>query len=516
LKSFGMFDITAFGLQYPREYLVVIAEAIAKVFPDQVISEQVDILKKLFSILKVEKEDGTFIYPPRGVGLGYYEDLKTIGIMSIMDGLDVISLYGDQALIAQEDAREAFKRLRVFGFSQKPSKEKIGIRTVKWSGSIMTENSVHKPREYLEEFQSIFDGEFHWERKNLMASFYEKCPEVAERVNRYLSLQYRLIFGYEFNKSEYKWSLEDGGLDLRVKPNIGYNRTYRISQMKSPRDIFLDNLAYTSPFFVEWKRTEAREFSLKRKRAWRDSPLFPSWIYEYSHPKISLNKTKKPKQSILQSSVTEMMDLRLVASCGVSMGRVTHDLFGDSLYRAIFQCSRASNPFEAYATGGYSVTTPWRGPAYISEEVSCLVKSLYWNLDKMYNFYTPREGYDRSLKPIIPEIRGPKRKLDEPPKYPSWGGVPTGFERSEEGYLIRKRVKFDSLSKLIPCESKGHTVGPVTDLLSDLRGRFKTDFKEAVFDFREDDCSDLDSLISDYEDIDSDFYESDHEVEEMS
>jgi len=509
LSSVGVFDISAFGLQYPREYICEIADAIAHEFPNPDIQEQADILRKILDKPALELPSGKFVYPPRGIGLGYFEDLKTIGIMAILNSLDVISLYGDQGIIGSEDAMEAFRRIKLFGFHQKPDKEKIQIQNLKWSGRMMSARTVEKPKLYIEGFQAIFDREFHWERKQAIASYYEQFPELKKRVSNYIVPNYPLLYGYEFNRSDSMWSIEEGGCSGTAPSMGGWIRTLKIRHLRSPRDQIVDNLVYSSPFFVEWKRTQAKEFQLKRVETYRNSKPFPSEVWEYSNPKLVLSKTKKPSFTLSQASVTEMMDLKLVASCGLSLGKVTHNLFGESLYKAIVQCGRHQNPFEAYATGGYKVETAWRAPAAVCRETQELVDHLYWNLDKVFYYTTSRRETPPPTRKEMYQLYGLKRKL-EGERYPPWVDPPENFERDDNDRLTHKKVRFEDLLHLDPCESKGPKgLAPVSDVLSDISTRFNESIENSSgFNFERDDEESLNSSDFEFEDMDDGMYDT--------
>jgi hypothetical protein len=49
LKEVYQFDISGFGFQYPREYLIIIAETILSLYPSAVITEQLDIMKRIYA-----------------------------------------------------------------------------------------------------------------------------------------------------------------------------------------------------------------------------------------------------------------------------------------------------------------------------------------------------------------------------------------------------------------------------------------------------------------------------------
>jgi hypothetical protein len=267
-------------------------------------------------------------------------------------------------------------------------------------------------------------------------------------------------------------------------------------------------MLYSSPFFVQWKRTEAKSFQLERVKAYRNSAPFPSEVWEYSRPVISLNKTKKPSYTLSQASVSEMMDLKLVATLGLSMGKVTHNLFGENLYKAIIQCGRHQNPFEAYSTGGYSVKTQWRSAAAVSSETISLVENLYWNLDKIHYYMNSRrdtEPFSFNKKEFY-QIQGYKRSL-EGVKYPNWGGTPAGKERNDTGHLVHKKVRYEDLLFLDPCESKGSIVRPCSDVLTDLKNRFNDSLDSEAFNFEAEECLSED-FESEVEDIDDSIYDT--------
>jgi len=389
LNNFGYFDISAYGLQYPREYLLVVAEEIRDMYSNPDIYEQVDILRTIFSNVKLQLEDGSFVTHDklkRGIGLGYYEDLKTIGICALLADLRPISIYGDQGLLPGDAGYTAFERLKQFGFIMKDNKFENRQKTIKWSGYHMSENLLFRPKRWSEALISILDGRTHWERKASLRSFYEENPELKKRVSCYLPFLYEQVFGYEFFRGDSLLNIDDVGCSALHPMMQGTSKIYKVRALKTPRDNISDNLVFTTPINVHWTSADAIEFSLKRKKLYKTTRRSSSEVFEYSNPRIKLNKTVNPKFNIMQKSVSEWQDLRLIASLGLSMGKVTFNLFGDQLYQAMISCSRAPNPFEAYATGGYRVLTPWRAPPVPSAELRDLVSLLQNNLDRIYDY----------------------------------------------------------------------------------------------------------------------------------
>jgi hypothetical protein len=397
LGRFGYFDVSAFGLQYPRQYLVIIAEEIANLYGNPDLQEQVVILKNLFRRVSLQLEDGKFVYPTRGTGLGYYEDLKTIGVLAILSSFNPISVYGDQGLLRDETADIAVETLRSYGFIIKRDKFEHKQTVVKWSGWQMTKSSATRPKLYLEPLISIFSGEFHWERKNMIRSYADQYPELKYKISKFIPFQYELTFGWEFIKTDSLWSLENGGCSPLYPFSGGESRTYKVQRLTTPRDSITDNLLYTSPFFVEWKRSDAKEFSIRRKALYRSTRLSSSEQFEYSNPRIKLLKTTKPKFDISQKCISDWYDLRLIVRHGFSLGKVTYNLFGDDLYKAVIQCARAPNPFEAFVTGGYKVLTAWRAPPVVSSELWGLCDYLSSNVSLIKNHLTSKLDLDEFI-----------------------------------------------------------------------------------------------------------------------
>jgi len=152
-EQINRFDISGFGFQFQRNMLLVCAQAIAELYPSSQMDEQVRILHEICDSLEVELPNGCKITPPRGIGLGYYEDLKTIVMLSILlydlNG-EVISLYGDQGLILGSSHID--ERLRSWAFVIKPDKvESVAHKQkVLWGGFTFTNKGYTIDRGFSE------------------------------------------------------------------------------------------------------------------------------------------------------------------------------------------------------------------------------------------------------------------------------------------------------------------------------------------------------------------------------
>jgi len=503
LSSFGYFDVSAFGLQYPRELLQIVAEEITSLFPNPDISDQLGILKVLFSRVTLELENGKFVYPTRGIGLGYYEDLKTIGVLSILDQFGPISVYGDQGLLKESNARLAVDTLRKYGFIIKDNKFEFKQRIVKWAGWSMSVNEASRPKYYIEPLIAFLDGEYHWERKNMIRSYYEAYPELKWKISNYLPLFYELTYGFEFYKTDSFNNIENGGCSATFPFQGGVSKLYKAQRLTTPRASIVDNILYETPFFTEWKRADCKKHQLLRKKVFKTTPEIPSEIFEYSNPRIKLNKSRVVKYSTYQKAISDWYDLRLISLYGYSLGKCTSNLFGEELFKAILSCSRAHNPFEAYATGGYKVLTPWRGPPAVSSELCDLVRFLIHNVTRIEYHLTSRFDIDKfDISSFLERDINLKRKLAHSSVEKSSVELEE-IQHEESVELQYNPVRFTENMILNLPEQRGDIVTDAVQVLSDLDHRFaETDVSHYHFGSEDD----MDYLLDDFEEVDETFY----------
>jgi hypothetical protein len=360
-----------------------------------------------------------------------------------------------------------------------------------------------KPKQFMSPFLSIFDGEFHWERKMRIRSLYESFPEFKDEVGKHLPLLYDHVYGWEFFPADTFLNIEDVGVSPSYPLIRGYNKLYKVCRLQTPRDSITDNLVYSTPFFTEWKRGESKEFSVRRKQTYRQTRYASSEHFEYNNPRVVLNKSKKPGMSIVQNSVSDMYDMRLIAKYGLSLGKVTYNLFGDSLFKALIQCSYASNPFEAYATGGYTILTPWRRLPTISSEMLDLVNSLYWHVDRVYHHMTKRFDMDKmDLSNLFPGVRKPKRQLTTtpPPEFQE-SRTEDDPDREPRG---SKRLMLDKVQIVNDFNIKSSTIISGLDMMTDIHSRFED--IEDPFLLNEEE-GEYDFHLGDLEEVEEGFYD---------
>jgi len=218
-----------------------------------------------------------------------------------------------------------------------------------------------------------------------------------------------------------------------------------------------------------------------------------------------MHNSKPLKYNITQRSIPEWYDLKLVAMYGFSLGKVTSGLFGIDLYKSIIQCGRAPNPFEAYATGGYKVCTPWRCPPAVSSETISLVENLYGNMDQIYNYITSRIDQDKFVEDQILGFKPLKKRKPDLDTVDSTPARKKPWELKSNVPLNTIVFKDSMVIKDYSDQSNISLIKKATDVLADLDSRFQ-DVELCTDTFIFDEVSAIDSE-EDFSDVDPSFYE---------
>jgi len=372
---FGMFDVTGFGIQYIRVLLKVVIEEISKFYPHEDLKEQADIAIRWLDNVSVQMPDGTFIYPPRGIGLGYYEDLKTIGVLAILGKFNPISLYGDQGLLRGDVTREAVETLRYFGFRLKPTKEDYFRDAVQWSGLTMTKEEYWRAKSKITPLIGSFFQQEHWERKKALYSYYTESEDYVEK-ERWIAFHYEKIFGYEFQRSDSMWNFLNGGLCYETPRMSGYVQGWKAERLHHP-GVRFDDLNYQeSNLLTSVTKTSARAFQKKRNELFRSAPVMDTAVVDYVYPRLEMNKKKNIHLTREGASLPMWADLSLLTQYGMTTGKITSGLRGEDIYKAVLYQKFAPDPFKARAEGGYKILTNYHSERGPSEEHLALAKIL--------------------------------------------------------------------------------------------------------------------------------------------
>jgi hypothetical protein len=387
--GFLKFDISGFGFQYLRELLKIGNRCIQELYPCTTLDEQCEIFERILDNVKVEMPDGTFKYPQRGIGLGYYEDLKTIVMLALLDHLDPISVYGDQGLLPPF-ALSFAEDLQKFQFIMNWEKIDFGSSEgkTKWGGCSYTFDELRKPRLYSENIIGSFFSTHHWERKLGLYGFYKHYPKVYKSCEKRLRDMYELVFGYEFFEKDSHLPFDNGGLSSGPRA-VGYQRLWWIRGERTPRSSLLFDTTYQTPFKTIGNKTvtfkESRDFQKKRKRLYRMNKVSDTTLYDYINPKIEYNKKDQLKQRVLP----RWADFNLIIYHNMSSGSITCGLDSDNIKHAVSRQVFASDPLRARATGGYSIETNFRSGRPPSQEWVEIADVLS-NLSDFHQMYVNR------------------------------------------------------------------------------------------------------------------------------
>jgi len=390
-KGFLKFDISGFGFQYVRELLTAGNRAIQELFPCSEYDEQTNIMEQILESVSVEMPNGDILYPKRGIGLGYYEDLKTIIMIALLQSSHPISIYGDQGLL-DPFALEFAEELARFSFIMNWEKVDFGSSEgqTRWGGCIFNKENkaVIKPKLYMENILGAFFSRHHWERKLAIRGFAKHFPDVYVKIQNTVSDMYERTFGYEFYKSECRTSFDNGGLTLKPR-NVGHLRLWNIRGYMSPVSAMVFDTTYQTPFKLAFDHKvsfkESKLFSKKRKAIYKSNGINDSTLYDYTNPVIVYNK----KETILPRSLPKWADFNLIVYHSMSSGSLTCGLEGEEVKNAVVRQQFSSDPFRARATGGYSIDTLWRTSRPPDQEWLD-VADVLMDLDKAHSLYVRR------------------------------------------------------------------------------------------------------------------------------
>jgi len=370
-----VFDITAFGFQYAQQILKAASTAIAELYPSSFLTEQTNIFHQILDTFDVELDSGLRFHPQRGIGLGYYEDLKTIGMMAILLEHQVVSLYGDQGII--NDTHHIDERLREHNFILKSDKVSwIDKSRIYWGGWTYTSTSYSRPRSISDKILGAFFARQHWERKLALRGLYMEFPERYIKLQKKIAFLYELFFGYEFYRGDINNNFYDGGVMVSVPLIAGYNKLYKVQDMVAPRNSFQIDFKFMIPSVVSRDRTVpdkvAKDFSIKRRKTYNSSYLIDDVVYRFARPRIVYNNQKMD----IKSPLPGWADALYASFYNCSAGVITFGLTPEELRSAARRQVYAHNPFEARAKGGYSILTKYRGTHCPEEETMELAEIL--------------------------------------------------------------------------------------------------------------------------------------------
>jgi len=367
------FDITGFGLQYPRSMLRIIAEEIQLLYHAHwALDIQVAQFKDILDDVLVKFPDGTYMEPTRGIGLGYFETMKTIGILALLDASNPVAIFGDQGIcpFSMRDRKNSPREvLPKYGFHFKTHQstgESLGKTIILpkcetgiiLAGCLMTPEHCVQMKSTFAPFSGALSGEFHWERKAALLSC--KWSGDATIMERYIPFQYELAFGSEFYRGESICHPNNLGLNESAPEVIGLTRYTNVLRLVAPK-VNIEAVHMLTPFAHRAPpvdRKIAKKFHKKRFHAYRANVLHWSPYYESTHPTFRMNRLKKPVLPDAARGTPWWLAVRSLLLNDIDIGRITYGITDPSaLASAMAKYSLTENPWEARVTGGITVTS---------------------------------------------------------------------------------------------------------------------------------------------------------------
>jgi hypothetical protein len=371
------FDISGFGLQFPRELLRKTLKLFLDMYlPDDELSSEFKVTDDILDKVVIEFEDGVHKYPNRGIGLGYYEVLKTICILAILEDKSPISVFGDQGFFrVSDDLRsmrmyqhgsawvlDTISHFKKFGFvfddySKVSVNNMNRSKGILWRGALMNSSDCVIRKKLWSDVQGALEGEFHWERKAALRGV--EVPQKYMYIWKRIAFLYDKLFGYEFYPGESMSHPDNLGVCMTAPKRGGLTKDYKVKHLVSPKVSYDGNTLLSFPFADPPRAGESRRFQTLRRRIYKQTIPYQDWIFDYIHPMIEYNLNRHPPLSSEARSVPEWMALRELVFNHYDVGKLSYGMKEGDIDVAPYRQRYAGNPFYARSTGGYKITTSY-------------------------------------------------------------------------------------------------------------------------------------------------------------
>ncbi|XAX95850.1 polyprotein [Alaria esculenta RNA virus 1] len=315
-------DLKGSGLQFPIEYIIIVLEQLAELFPEM--EERKDIAVDLLQRMSIFK-DKKFHIPTRGVGLGYFTNIKVMVIDCLLEDYYVIASFDDDMLVKDNQYNACIKRLKSYGFLINEEKSGHHWPVNPWFlnvGILMDEETVLGYSTCNAYMAAAFTKRYHWERKSILQQVY---PEDSH----YMAFHYEKIFGYEFFKGESIEHPHNGGLCWWSKELGGKDQGAFLQAHLMPQRIYDEwNGEIPYPTFAADTISSAdrKQHHFKRKRMFKDKTMIYSWDYYHLHPRMRSGESIRSHSSDLDGITPAWREILLLKHFGVSHGSLEQDI----------------------------------------------------------------------------------------------------------------------------------------------------------------------------------------------
>lgn len=357
-KGVIRFDISGFGFQFPRALLRITAEVICELYPcdqlDYFTQEFTDIL----SDVTVEK-NYELLRPHRGIGLGYFEYLKTITMAALLSKHRPISLYGDQGILPVTGF-DGIIDLLYYDFHLKDDKVEVQSYDIdyrmKWAGHGMMSDAYRLVKVHTNPLLGALFGRVHWERKRALYGFYQENPSFYKLNYKKIRRFYTMVFGEEFPEESYHFL--DGGINPFSGIKLGEDKCFILTKYEAPFTETLFDVMYVTPFLKKeakkYPHGIAKGFQREREKAYRNFTPIPSSVFFYTRPRLEYMKRYTPRDNV----IPDWADLLFLSYYGMTAGNFFYGFPQEKLLSIASKYTLADNPLEAASRGGYKILDP--------------------------------------------------------------------------------------------------------------------------------------------------------------
>jgi len=349
-------DLKGFGLQFPKEYAIACMEVITEIYPDDKAEEYINTAKSLFGIMSVKVGD-EFIKPRRGVGLGYFSNIMSLVVASLLEDCQVVQMFNDDMLIPDETYKKARQILTDHKFII--NEKKSGHM---WYKVPMFANVSMAPRGTLMYFEvqgtkaAVFNKKYHYQRK----ASHIAAPWVYRWKQTF---HYERIFGYEVRPGESQEHPCMLGLNPQAEYPVGYVKGGMLRKYISPSE---DDEEYRRIWAISfpWKDKKDRNFQQTRQEAiekYKDRVHYTEYD-EYLNPRIKAVDSDKrivPDFFLGSYQLPRWADLKSILFESATCGRTTMGIYPKRAAYYMLDHLLSDNPIHSWITGGYEIISPF-------------------------------------------------------------------------------------------------------------------------------------------------------------
>jgi hypothetical protein len=352
-------DLKGCGLQFPREYIVCAMQAISEMYPNETVSDYMRSATKMFSKLSVKMGEHEFMMPKRGVGLGYFSNLMTLVVASLLQECDITYMFNDDILCPSENYDKAISLLTDFDFviNDKKSGQEWFIAPF-FAGVTMTRRGFALYYSAQGKKAAIFNKKYHFERKQLMLSSHFTSRWKA-------NYHYERIFGFEVSKGEAFKHPTMLGLDPEAVRYSGYVKGGILRRYQTQRPDCDEEQRRIWSVAYPWKDPPGKKGDFQKERynlrAKKNIVTYTGYD-EYLHPQITERMENLPRArltEVAKYSLPSWADLQSVVQSHFTCGRTTYGRSPLKAASRMLSFLHSQNPIHSWVTGGYNIETPF-------------------------------------------------------------------------------------------------------------------------------------------------------------